>query len=149
MTTQSAEAGDYLRPGRRIDCCRRWEMNSNTIGSIDTADDADRHQREVVLDDRDVAEQQARAEAQAHPQDRADDVVEDEGLSLVISAAPATNGTNVRTIGTNRPRMTALPPYFSKNSCARFRWSRFSSRCEIAVVSSAANTRGPMYRPIE
>ena len=37
----------------------------------------------------------------------------------VICAAPATNGTNVRTIGTKRPRMTALPPYCSKNACAR------------------------------
>ena len=35
-----------------------------------------------------------------------------------IAAAPATNGTNVRTIGTNRPEATAMPPCFSKKACA-------------------------------
>jgi len=39
----------------------------------------------------------------------------------VICAAPATKGTKVRTIGTKRPRITALPPYCSKNAWARFR----------------------------
>ena len=47
---------------------------------------------------------------------------------VVICAAPATNGTNVRTIGTKRPRMIALPPYCSKKACARSRYSLFSSR---------------------
>ena len=39
-----------------------------------------------------------------------------ESLTVSQGAAPATNGTKVRTIGTKRPRMTALPPYSSKNS---------------------------------
>src|SRR5262249_11216681 len=64
-----------------------------------------------------------------------------------IAAAPATNGTNVRTIGTNRPRMIALPPYSSKNACARCKCSRFSSRCEMPEASVALNTRGPTVRP--
>ena len=41
-------------------------------------DDADGHEREVVLDDRDVAEEYAGAEAQADPGDGAGDVVEHE-----------------------------------------------------------------------
>ena len=32
---------------------------------------------------------------------------------LHLSAAPATGGQNVRTMGTKRARMTVLPPYFS------------------------------------
>ena len=49
----------------------------------------------------------------------------------VICAAPATNGTNVRTIGTNRPRTIAFPPYCSKKAWARSRYSLFSSRCDV------------------
>ena len=39
-------------------------------------------------------------------------------MVLLIAAAPATNGTKVRTIGTKRPDTTAMPPCFSKNACA-------------------------------
>src|SRR5213078_1910553 len=60
---------------------------------------------------------------------------------VVICAAPATNGTNVRTMGTKRPRITALPPYCSKNTCARSRCCLFNRRCDDW------NTRGPMNRP--
>src|SRR5882762_170349 len=42
-------------------------------------DNPDRHEREVVLDDRHVAEQPAGAEAQRDPRHRADDVVQHEG----------------------------------------------------------------------
>src|SRR5439155_8772029 len=66
---------------------------------------------------------------------------------VVICAAPATNGTNVRTIGTKRPRMTAFPPYCSKKVCARSRCCLFSKRnpgADPDFGSDPVNTRGPM-----
>ena len=104
-------------------------------------DDADGDEREVVLDDRHVAEEIARAHAERHPRDAARDVVEEERPAL-ISAAPATNGRNVRTIGTNRARTTALPPCVSKNSWARFTCSGLIRRCENAgPVATAEQPR--------
>ena len=39
----------------------------------------------------------------------------------------------MRTMGTNRPSTTALPPYFSKNAWARCRCSRFRSLLDQPV----------------
>ena len=49
--------------------------------------DADRDEREVLLDDRHVAEEHSRAHAQAHPPDRADEVVEDEASTAHLRRA--------------------------------------------------------------
>ena len=50
-------------------------------------------------------------------------------------------------MGTKRARMTALPPYCSKNVCARLRCSRLSSLFEIPELPVALKTRGPIERP--
>ena len=50
-----------------------------------------------------------------------------------ISAAPTTIGANVRTIGTNRARITVFTPYFSKKAWA------FSTRLGLNITT---NLRG-------
>ena len=64
-------------------------------------------------------------------------------VRYVIEPAPATNGTNVRTIGTQRPSTTALPPYLSKNACACARCFRLSSLCTSPASSVEEKTLGP------
>ena len=70
----------------------------------------------------------------------------DQGASTVdafIVAAPATNGTNVRTIGTKRPDTTAMPPCFSKNARNDERIS-----CEvIALYCRSGGARARVRRP--
>src|SRR5580700_5341142 len=104
-------------------------------------DNADGDEREVLLDDRHVPEQQPGRQTETHPPRRAREVV-DEKRGDGISAAPATNGTNVRTMGTNRPRITALPPYCTKNTCARRRCARLSRRWASPRWSVALKMRG-------
>ena len=90
-----------------------------TIGRSETSTIPERDQREVLLHDRDVAEDVAGAQAEPDPGHRPRSRCRARTTGYDISAAPATNGTNVRTIGMKRPRTMALPPCRSKNSCAR------------------------------
>lgn len=60
-----------------------------------------------------------------------------------IDPIPVTTGTNVRTIGMKRARMTALPPCCAKNCSARSRYSFLNN-----LESSRSKRRRPYLRPI-
>ena len=75
--------------------------------------------------------------------DRADDVVEDERRARHLRRAGDERArTSARSARSGRGS-TALPPYCSKNSCARFRWSRFSQPVPAPVRVVGAKTLRP------
>ena len=110
--------------------------------------DAERHQREVVLDDRHVAEHVAGADADRHPGHPAGRRCRARTRDTTSPPTPATNGTNVRTIGMNRASTIALPPCRSKNSCARAMYAGLIQRPQRGSVCASWMIRAPTERPI-
>ena len=99
-------AGTARRPER----FSRLMRKPQTIGSSETKTMPTTTSSKFSFTTGHVAEDVARAAAEADPEDAAASRCKNANCGYDIEPAPATNGTNVRTIGTNRPSTTALPP---------------------------------------
>src|SRR5712671_2455038 len=103
---------------------RLWATSSHSIGKIDTKTMPIVTSEKLFLTIGTLPNSQP-APRHSVTHDTAPTMLYSTKEAVVICAAPATNGTNVRTIGTKRPRMTAFPPYCSKKACARSRYCVF------------------------